>query len=83
MWQRAHIFQHPSQETASGHLMGTCQATASRRWEGKGRNFSSQQGSREIGRVREEGRVAGRKAAPPADEHPAVKPLSLPILEPG
>lgn len=55
--------------------------------------FSSQQSSLEeegerkgvgeIGPVREEGRVSRRKGAPPADEHPAIKPLSLPILEPG
>lgn len=74
--------------------MGICQATASRRvGGGKGRNFPSQQSSLEeegerkgvgeIGRVREEGRVSGRKGAPLADEHPAIKPLSLPILEPG
>lgn len=35
------------------------------------------------GPVLEEGGVSGRKGPLQADEHLSIKPLSLPILEPG
>lgn len=59
MWQRAHIFQHPSlKEIASGHLMGTCQATASRRVGGQREEFLQP-----AGRRREEGSRGDRPCA--------------------
>lgn len=68
--------------------MGTCQVTASRRVGGQREEFlqpavltaggGERKGVREIRLCAGGRRVAGRKGAPPA-----IKPLSLPILEPG